>query len=61
MELLRESMRSFCDDPDEVEAHSLLAFSAAIGSHLLAADHGNRTRQQVLARASDLLLNRPDS
>lgn len=61
MELLRESIRSFCDDPDEVEARSLLAFSAAIGSHLLAADHGSSTRQQVLARAADLILDRPDS
>lgn len=61
MELLRETMRSFCDDPDKVEALSLLAFSAAIGSHLLAADHGNRTRQQVLDRAADLLLKRPGS
>lgn len=59
MELLRETMRSFCDDPDEVEARSLLAFCAAIGSHLLAADHGRLTRQQVLARAADLLLDRP--
>lgn len=59
MELLRETISSFCDDPDEVEARSLLAFSAAIGSHFLAADHGDRTRQQVLTRAADLLLNRP--
>lgn len=57
MELLRETMRTFCDDHDEVEARSLLAFSAAIGTHLLAADHGNRTRQQVLDRAADLILN----
>jgi hypothetical protein len=31
----------------------------AIGEHFLAADHGDRTRSQVLARAADLLLNRP--
>lgn len=61
MEMLRATMRTFCDDPDEVEARSLLAFSAAIGTRLLAADHGNRTRQQVLDRAADLLLNPPGS
>ncbi|MCP2342483.1 TetR/AcrR family transcriptional regulator [Actinomadura rupiterrae] len=58
MELLREAIGTFCDDPDEIEARSLLAFCAAIGSQFLAADHPGRTRAEVLARASDLLLNR---
>ncbi|MEV0321590.1 TetR/AcrR family transcriptional regulator [Streptomyces sp. NPDC050658] len=58
MELLREMIGTFCADPDEVEARSLLAFCAAIGGHFLAADHGERTRAQVLARAADLLLDR---
>jgi AcrR family transcriptional regulator len=57
MALLREAIGSFCPDPDEVEARSLLAFCAAIGRHLLAADHNGRTRDQVLARAGDLLFN----
>lgn len=61
MDLLRETMRTFCDDPDEIEARSLLAFCAAIGVHLLAADHPGRTREQVLARASVLLLDRYSS
>lgn len=56
MALLREVIGVFCDDPDEVEARSVLAFCAAIGGHFLAADHGGRTRAQVLARATDLLL-----
>jgi len=59
MALLREAIGTFCSDADEVEARSLLAFCAAIGAHFLAADHGNRTRAQVLARAADLLLDRP--
>ncbi|TDD34704.1 TetR/AcrR family transcriptional regulator [Actinomadura sp. KC06] len=59
MALLREVIGSFCADADEVEARSLLAFCAAIGEHFLAADHGGRTRAQVLARAADLLLDRP--
>ena len=59
MALLREMIGTFCPDSDEVEARSLLAFCVAIGEHFLAADHGNRSRVQVLARAADLLLDRP--
>ncbi|GIH96037.1 TetR/AcrR family transcriptional regulator [Planobispora siamensis] len=59
MELLREMIGTFCSDADEVEARSLLAFCVAIGAHFLAADHGDRTRAQVLTRAADLLLDRP--
>ncbi|MFI0454477.1 TetR/AcrR family transcriptional regulator [Actinomadura sp. 6N118] len=61
MELLRETIGTFCSDADEVEARSLLAFCAAIGGHYLAADHGGRTRAQVLSHAADLLLNRPST
>lgn len=59
MQLSRDAISTFCADPDEVEARSLLAFCAAIGSHFLAADHPGRTRAEVLARAGDLILNRP--
>jgi AcrR family transcriptional regulator len=59
MALLREMIGTFCADPDEVEARSLLAFCVAIGEHFLAAEHsGGRTREQVLALAADLLLDR---
>jgi AcrR family transcriptional regulator len=58
MGLLREMIGTFCADPDEVEARSLLAFCVAIGEHFLAADHAGRTRAQVLSRAADLLLDR---
>ncbi|MFJ7419678.1 TetR/AcrR family transcriptional regulator [Streptomyces uncialis] len=58
MDLLREVIGSFCADPVEVEARSLLAFCAAIGGHFLAADHGAFTRDQVFHRAADLLLDR---
>lgn len=59
MALLRRMIGTFCSDADEVEARSLLAFCVAIGENFLAADHGERTRAEVLARAADLLLNRP--
>lgn len=59
MGLLRELIGTFCTDPDEVEARSLIAFCVAIGEHFLAADHDGRSRAQVLRRAADLLLDRP--
>jgi hypothetical protein len=34
----------------------MLAFSLAIGSHFIAADHGERSRKQVLDRATQRLL-----
>lgn len=61
MEELRGHIGTFCDDADEVEARSLLAFCAAIGSHFLAAEHGGRTRQEVLDRAAEIILTPTDS
>ncbi|MBB5803599.1 AcrR family transcriptional regulator [Saccharothrix ecbatanensis] len=58
MDLLREMIGTFCADPDEVEARSLLAFCLRIGEHFLAADHGNRSRAEVRALAADLVLKR---
>ncbi|SIM50210.1 TetR/AcrR family transcriptional regulator [Micromonospora cremea] len=58
MGLLREMIGTFCDDPEEVEARSVLAFCLLIGEHFLAADHGDRTRAQVVRRAGDLILDR---
>jgi AcrR family transcriptional regulator len=58
MQLLRDAISTFCTDPDEVEARSLLAFCLAIGTHLVAVDHPGRTRPEVNSRASALLLNR---
>jgi len=62
MALLREMIGTFCPDPAEAEARSLLAFCLAIGEHFLVADHPGPaplTRAQVLARAADLLFSRP--
>jgi AcrR family transcriptional regulator len=61
MALLREMIATFCPDPVEAEARSLLAFCLAIGEHFLVADHPGPaalTRAQVLARAADLLFSR---
>jgi AcrR family transcriptional regulator len=56
MEYLRELISTFCSDVDDVEARSTLAFSLAIGNHFIAADHGGRSRRDVLKHAMELLL-----
>jgi len=53
---LRSLIGTFVDDPDDVEARSMLAFSLAIGDHFIAADHDGRGRGDVLERAVQRLL-----
>jgi AcrR family transcriptional regulator len=57
MDYLRTLFGQFCPDEDDVEARSMLAFSLFIGSYFIAADHGERTRSQVLQLATDRLLS----
>jgi AcrR family transcriptional regulator len=52
MEYLRSLFSAFCPDPDDVEARSMLAFSLLIGDHFIAADHGGRSRADVLELAA---------
>jgi AcrR family transcriptional regulator len=56
MDYLRTLFGTFCPDPDEVEARSVLAFSLLIGNHFMAADHGGRSRAEVLELAARWLL-----
>jgi AcrR family transcriptional regulator len=56
MAYLRELFGEICHDQDEVEARSMLAFSLAIGHHFMAADHGRRSHEDVLALAADWLM-----
>jgi AcrR family transcriptional regulator len=51
MDHLRALFGSLCADPGEVEARCLLAFSLLIGNHYIAADHGGRSRADVLELA----------
>jgi AcrR family transcriptional regulator len=51
MEYMRSLFGAFCRDEDEVEARCVLAFSLWIGSHFMAADHGARSRAEVLELA----------
>jgi AcrR family transcriptional regulator len=48
MDYLRSLLATVCADEDELEARCLIAFSVAIGEHFIAADHGARTRTDVL-------------
>jgi AcrR family transcriptional regulator len=56
MDYLRSLIGTFCSDPDDVEARSMLAFSLAIGNHFIAADHGALTRRRVLDLAMTRVL-----
>jgi AcrR family transcriptional regulator len=56
IEYLRSMIGTFCTDPEEVEARSMLLFSLAIGNHFVAADHGALSRKQVLDLARKELL-----
>ena len=48
MEYMRSLFGSFCPDEEEVEVRCLLAFSLFIGGHFIAADHGPRSRADVM-------------
>jgi AcrR family transcriptional regulator len=52
MDYLRSLFGGFCPDDDEVEVRSMRAFSLWIGNHFIAADHGARTRADVLRLVS---------
>ena len=51
MEYMRSLFGAFCADADEVEIRCVLAFSLFIGNHFIAADHGGRSRADVLELA----------
>jgi AcrR family transcriptional regulator len=48
MAYLRSLFSAVSFDEDDLEARCMLAFSVAIGHHFIAADHGGRSRAQVL-------------
>jgi len=51
MDYLRSLFGALCPDPDEAEARSMLYYSLMIGNHFIAADHGARSRTDVLELA----------
>jgi AcrR family transcriptional regulator len=50
MDYMRSLFGAFCPDAD-VEARCIVAFSLFIGNHFIAADHGARSRADVLEQA----------
>jgi AcrR family transcriptional regulator len=57
MDYLRRLFGAICP-ADEAESRSLLVFSLYIGNHLIAADHGTRSRAEVLRHAQTWLLSK---
>jgi AcrR family transcriptional regulator len=53
---LRSLFGQFCADEDDVEVRCMLAYSLVIGSYFIAAQHGDKTRSEVLQLAIDRLL-----
>jgi AcrR family transcriptional regulator len=55
MDYMRSLFGAICRDEDEVEARCMVAFSLFIGSPFVAADHGARSRADVVERALRML------
>lgn len=55
MDYMRSLFGAICKDDDDVEARCLLAFSLFIGGHFVSADHGGRSRAEVLELALERL------
>jgi AcrR family transcriptional regulator len=55
MDYMRPLFGAICEDDDDVEARCLLTFSLFIGSHFVSADHGGRSRAEVLELALEWL------
>jgi AcrR family transcriptional regulator len=51
MDYIRSLFSAFCSDEDEVEARCIVFYSLWIGSHFIAAEHGARSRADVLKLA----------
>jgi hypothetical protein len=51
MDYMRSLFGEFCPDEGDVEARCMVFYSLWIGSHFIAADHGERSRADVLKLA----------
>jgi len=56
MEYMRPLFGAFCPDEDDVEVRCLLALSVFVGNHFIAAEHGDRGRDDVVALVMRRLL-----
>lgn len=55
MDYLRALFGAFCPDADDAEARCLLYYSLLIGTHFIAADHGARSRADVVTLALGII------
>jgi AcrR family transcriptional regulator len=53
---IRSLFAQFCADESDAEVRSMLAYTLVIGSYFIAAEHGDKTRSQVLQLAIDRLV-----
>jgi len=56
MDYMRSLFGAFCPDEDDIEARCMLFYSLWIGSHFMVADHGARSRTEVMKLAVRRLL-----
>ena len=56
MDYMRELFSGVSTDPDDVEARCLLAFSVFVANHYIVAEHGGRSRGDVIATAVQRLV-----
>lgn len=56
MDYMRSLFGAFCADDDDVEARCMLAFSIWVANQLIAADHGDRSRADVMRLMAQRLL-----
>ena len=57
MEYLRSLFGTFCPDEEDVEARCMLAMALFMGDQFIVADHGDRSRREVLDAALGRLLS----
>jgi AcrR family transcriptional regulator len=56
LDYMRSLFGAFCADEDEVEVRCMLTFSLFVASHFIVADHGARSRVDVVKRTQSWLL-----
>ena len=56
MEYLRDLIGTISDDPREVEARAMLAFSLVIANYLITAEHGTGSRAEIIDSAIQFVL-----
>jgi AcrR family transcriptional regulator len=57
LDYMRSLFAAFCPDEDEVETRCMLSLSLWIGNYFIVADHGVRSRAEVVERALSRLLD----